>query len=65
MGDFYFVEGSIYMQQKNLKKSKLAFKKGLEIQPENAFVLFQLGNIFLMEKSYNNALEEFFIINGF
>lgn len=59
MEDFHFVEGSIYLRQKKLKKSREALSRGLKIQPNNSFVLFELGNIFFMEKNYNKALDEY------
>ena len=54
--DFYFVESSIYLNKKNLRKSRRLLLKGLDIEPKNTLALFQLGNIFLMERNYKKSL---------
>ena len=59
MGELYFAEGSIYLNQNKKQKAKKALKKGLEIQPKNTNALFQYGNIFLMEKNYEKALSKY------
>ena len=55
--DFYFVEGSIYLQKRQLNKAKKSLKKGLEIMPTYTFAMFELGNIYLIEKNYTKALK--------
>ncbi len=57
--DFYFVESSIYLQINQLENARKTLEKGLLIQPKNTFALFQLGNIFIMQKKYKKALEIF------
>ena len=57
MGEIYFAKGNIYLKLSNIKKAKTSFQKGIEILPENFKAIFQLGNIYLMEKNYEKAIE--------
>ena len=59
VGELYFAEGSIYINQNRIQKAKKSIKEGLEIQPKNTNALFQYGNIFLMEKNYEKALSKY------
>ena len=59
IADFYFVESSIYLQREKLRKARKTLENGLIIEPKNTFALFQLGNIFIMEKNYKEALKIF------
>ena len=47
------------MQISELKNAKIALKTGLQIEPNNHRAIFQLGNIFLMEKNYLEAIKLF------
>ena len=47
------------MQLSDQSKAKNALEKGLKIEPENYKAVFQLGNIFLMEKNYFKAIQLF------
>ena len=59
MGELYFAESSIYLQQKKNQAAKNSLSKGLQFLPENTTAIFQLGNIFLLEKNYEKALENY------
>tara|TARA_Y100001978_G_scaffold157012_1_gene142544 strand:- start:338 stop:1198 length:861 start_codon:yes stop_codon:yes gene_type:complete len=59
LGELYFTESSIYLNQNKIQKAKISLKKGLSIKPKNTNALFQFGNIFLIEKEYEKALNEY------
>ena len=57
--EIYFAKSSIYLKKLKLKDAKISLSSGLKISPKNYKALFQLGNIFLMEKNYFSAIENF------
>ena len=59
MGEIYFAKSSIYLKQSKIKKAKISLLAGIEILPKNFKAIFQLGNIYLMEKNYKGALKKF------
>ena len=59
IGEIYFAKSTIYLKQSKLNKAKLALKTGIKILPQNFNAIFQLGNIFLIEKNYQQAIQEF------
>ena len=59
MGEIYLAKSSIYLKQSKIKKAKISLIKGINILPENFRAIFQLGNVYLMEKNYEKAVKEF------
>ena len=59
ISEIYFAKGSVYLKISQLEKAKTSLKTGLRIQPTNHIANFQLGNIFLMEKNYSEAIKLF------
>ncbi len=59
ISEIHFAKSSIYLKQSNINESKKSLRLGLKLQPKNFRALFQLGNIFLMEKDYKSAIDEF------
>ena len=59
IGEIYFSQSTIYLNQSKIKKAKYSLQSGLEILPENYKAIFQLGNIYLLEKDHGKAIEEF------
>ena len=59
MGEVYFAQSTIYLQQSKIKKAKISLQSGIKILPENFKAIFQLGNIYLMENNYKEAIKEF------
>ena len=59
ISELYFAKSRIYIKQSKIKKAKLELLAGLKIAPENHIGIFQLGNIFLMEKNYQQAINQF------
>ncbi len=59
MGEIYFAKSTIYLKQTKIKKAKKALQTGIQIIPQNYKAIFQLGNIFLMEKKYTEAIQQF------
>ena len=59
IGEIYFIKSTIYMKQSKIKKAKISLQTGINILPQNTEAIFQLGNIFLMEKNYDKAIKEF------
>jgi len=47
------------LQISELKNAKISLQTGLKIEPNNHRAIFQLGNIFLMEKNYLEAIKIF------
>ena len=59
MGEIYLAKSSIYLKQSKIKKAKISLQSGIKILPKNFNAIFQLGNIYLMEKNHEKAIEEF------
>ena len=59
MSELYFLESSIFIKQDKLKDAQKSLKKGLNLQPDNINGLFQLGNLYLMEKNFKKSLNIF------
>ena len=59
MSEFYFAESSIFLDQNKLGLAKESLTLGLQIDPNNYRGIFQLGNIYLIEKNFKKALIEF------
>ena len=59
MSELYFSESSIFIKQNKRKEAKNSLKKGLALKPNNVNGLFQLGNLYLMEKSFAKSLKAF------
>ena len=50
---------NIYLKISQKNDAKTALKTGLKIEPNNHRAIFQLGNIFLMENNYSEAIKIF------
>ena len=48
-----------YLKQSKIKKAEISLLSGIKILPKNFKAIFQLGNIYLMKKNYEKAIEEF------
>jgi len=59
MSELYFLESSIFIKQDKIKDAQKSLKKGLNLQPDNINGLFQLGNLYLMEKNFKKSLNIF------
>ncbi len=59
MSELYFSESSIFIKQNKIKDAQKSLKKGLNLQPDNINGLFQLGNLYLMEKNFQKSLSVF------
>ena len=59
MGEIYFAKSRIYLEQSKINKAKISLLSGIKILPENFKAIFQLGNIYLMEKNHEKAIKEF------
>ena len=59
LSEIYFAKSTIYLKKAKLKEAKIALNSGLKISPQNHKALFQLGNIYLMEKDYLSAIQIF------
>ena len=59
MSELYFLEGSIFIKQDKIIDAQKSLKKGLNLQPDNINGLFQLGNLYLMEKNFQKSLSIF------
>jgi len=59
MSELYFLESSILIKQNKIKHAQKSLKKGLNLEPENINGLFQLGNLYLMEKNFKKSLNIF------
>ena len=59
ISELYFAKSSIYLKQSKVKKAKFELLTGLKLEPKNFNGIFQLGNIFLIEKNYEKAINEF------
>jgi len=61
--DFYNSRGMIYLQQGKLDKATLDAEKALEIDPNNAYSHFLLGNIYEAEDKVAEAISEYQIVS--
>ena len=59
ISELHFVRSSIYLKQSKKKEAKESLILGLKFDPENYRAIFQLGNVFLMEKNYKSAISEY------
>ena len=59
MSELYFSESSILIRQNKIQYAQKSLKKGLDLQPDNINGLFQLGNLYLMEKNFKKSLNIF------
>ena len=59
MGEIYFAKSSIFLKQSKINNAKISLKSGIKFLPKNFRAIFQLGNIYLMEKNYEQAIKEF------
>ena len=59
LSEIYFAKSSIYLKNLDLKNAKISLIDGLKISSNNHKALFQLGNIYLMEKNYLSAINTF------
>ena len=59
IAELHFARSSIYLKQSKKKDAKISLQLGLKFQPKNYRAIFQLGNLFLMEKNYKSAINEF------
>ena len=48
-----------FLKISQLNNAKISLKKGLIIEPSNYRAIFQLGNIYLMEENYSEAINLF------
>ncbi len=61
--DFYNSRGMVYFQMGKLDKATLDVKKALEMDADNAFSHFLLGNIYEMENKIAEAIAEYQIVS--
>ena len=59
LSEIYFNKSSVYLKISEIHNAKTALKTGLKIEPNNHNAIFQLGNIFLIEKNYSKAIKLF------
>ncbi len=59
ISQIYFAKSDIYLKISQLKNAKSALEEGLRIDSDNYTAIFQLGNIFLIEKNYTEAIKFF------
>jgi len=59
ISEIYFAKSTLYLRKEKFKKAKIALETGLAIAPNNENAIFQLGNIFLIEKKYLSAINKF------
>ena len=56
ISEIYFAKSNVYLKISKLKNAKTALETGLSLEPDNHKAIFQLGNIFLMEKNIQKLL---------
>ena len=54
-----YLEGELYLAQKNWKQAKQAFQSHLRFRPKHVLTHFRLGQIYYREKLYINAAEHY------
>ena len=59
ISQIYFAKSDIYLKISQLENAKSALEAGLSIDSDNYTAIFQLGNIFLIEKNYTEAIKFF------
>tara|TARA_Y100001978_G_C23695519_1_gene437295 strand:+ start:114 stop:971 length:858 start_codon:yes stop_codon:yes gene_type:complete len=59
MSELYFSESSIFIKQNKIKDAQKSLKKALSLKPNNTAGIFQLGNLYLMEKNFYKSLNTF------
>ena len=59
ISQIYFAKSDIYLKISQLENAKSALEAGLRIDSDNYTAIFQLGNIFLIEKNYTEAIKFF------